>query len=146
MQPEKMVAGNSFRTRSHNSWGTLYGRQGARAENSPLLFRKTGQIGNKPFEKPLLFRKTGQIGNKPFEKPFLFRKTAKNGNKLMAETTTRPVARAGCETVESRSCKKGRRQGAGALRWLAGAFPGEPFLARTGMTPAAAWRPAGGRG
>lgn len=26
-----MVAGNSFRTRSHNSWGTLYGRQGARA-------------------------------------------------------------------------------------------------------------------
>ena len=81
MQPEKMVAGNSFRTRSHNSWGTLYGRQGARAENSPLLFRKTGQIGNKPFEKPLLFRKTGQIGNKPFEKPFLFRKTAKIRNK-----------------------------------------------------------------
>ena len=116
-----MVAGNSFRTRSHNSWGTLYGRQGARAENSPLLFRKNGQIGNKPFKKPRLFRKT-----------------AKNGNKLMAETTTRPVARAGCETVESRSCKKGLRQGARALRWLAGAFPAEPFLARTGMTPAAA--------
>ena len=26
-----MVAGNSFRTRSHNSWGTLYSQQGARA-------------------------------------------------------------------------------------------------------------------
>ena len=38
------------------------------------------------------------------------------------------------------------RQGAGALRWLAGAFPAEPFLARTGMTPAAAGRPAGSRG
>ena len=81
MQPKKMVAGNSFRTRSHNSWGTLYGRQGARAENSPLLFRKTGQIGNKPFEKPLLFRKTGQIGNKPFEKLHLFRKTSEIRNK-----------------------------------------------------------------
>ena len=38
----------------------------------------------KDLECATLFRKSGQIGNKPFKNSYLFRKTAKIGNKLMA--------------------------------------------------------------
>ena len=38
----------------------------------------------KDLECATLFRKSGQIGNKPFKNSHLFRKTAKSGNKLMA--------------------------------------------------------------
>ena len=46
----------------------------------------------KDLECATLFRKSGQIGNKPFKNSHLFRKTGQIGNKLMAPAIIRPAA------------------------------------------------------